>query len=144
MELICRFIFNVLVKQGKGQSCNPSTDLNPSYTSVSGLINYWAFCDSYNDVIGTAHGYGQVNAALTSDRFGLASSALDLSNGYIKIPSGIYFNGDYTVTAWVYMRSFPSYSPLIDFGNGAPSDNVWLGLSEDTTGKLSQELFVGP
>ena len=86
--LILNIMILFLVKQGKGQACNTTTDLNPSYTSVSGLINYWAFCGSYNDVVGTAHGNpaGGTDAALTLDRFGKASSALSLTSGYIQIP----------------------------------------------------------
>ena len=84
-------------------ACNQSTDSNPSYTNVDGLINYWTFCGSYNDSVGTAHGFGGLNANLTS-RSGIESSALRLTSGYIQVPADVYFKGDYTVTAWYQIR----------------------------------------
>jgi len=42
----------------------------------------------------------------------------------LQVPAGVYFSGDFTVTAWIYLKSFQPNSRLFDFGNGAPSDNV--------------------
>jgi hypothetical protein len=107
------------------------------------LINYWTFCANFNDSVGQAHGFGGLKASLTSDRFGVASSALDLSNGFIKIPPGIYFSSnEYTVTAWVYIRAFNFNSRLIEFGNGPFSDNVLMALTQGASGRLYQEFYV--
>ena len=65
---------------------------------------------------------------LTNDRFGNPNSALELSNGYLQVPPGVYFNGKFTFTAWVYPKSFALYARLFDFGNGSPSDNVFFAL----------------
>ena len=110
---------------------------------MDGLINYWSFCASYNDSIGEANGYEGQNAALTSDRFGVALSALDLSNGYIQIPPGIYFNGDYTVTSWIYIRSFTNWARIIDFGNEGQINNVVMAFAHDSSGQLGQYFTVG-
>ena len=105
------------------------------------MTRYWTFCGNYDDTVGTANGYGGSNAYLTSDRFGVALSALDLSTGYIQIPSGVYFNGDYTVTAWVYIRSFNAWSRIIEVGNGLGSDNVLFALSKSTSGRFQNEII---
>ena len=80
-------------------SCNP----NSNYLNVSGLVNYWTFCSSLNDVIGQATLFGANNATLVSDRFGQPSSALNLQFGFVQAPTGVYFTGDCTVTAWVFI-----------------------------------------
>ena len=49
---------------------------------------------------------------------------MSLTNGYLQVPPGIYFNGLLTFTAWVYPRAFVKNARLFDFANGAPSDNV--------------------
>lgn len=49
--------------------------------------------------------------------------------------SGVYFNGgDFTITAWVNPSNWDNWGRIIDFGNGAGTDNVLLALSETTTG----------
>ena len=66
------------------------------------MIHHWSFNgDLKRDEIGIAHLYDEVNVTLIQDRFGKSNSALKLNNGYLKIPSGIYFSGDFTITAWV-------------------------------------------
>ena len=97
------------------------------FKKTNGLINYWSFNGNVNDSIGNAHLYGGVNAALTSDRFGQSNTAISLSNGYYKVPPGVYFSGkQLTIMAWVRIRHFRSYSRLIDFGNGPSNENIVL------------------
>jgi hypothetical protein len=98
---------------------------------TKGLINYWAFNGNVNDVVGNSNLYGGFNAGLTSDRFGIPDSALNLTNGYLQVPPGVYFNGtELSIMSWVKPRSFRKFSRLIDFGNGADQDNVFLSLCE--------------
>ena len=94
------FDFRNQMYQSTSQSCSSSL-INPNYRSVNGLVNYWTFCANFDDSIGQAKLFGASNAALVSDRFGVADSALNLANGFIQVPTGVYFNGNYTVTAWV-------------------------------------------
>ena len=108
---------------------------NANYINMSGLINYWSFCSILEDSVGQSHLFGANHSARTFDRFGSPSSALDLFNGFVQVPPGVYFYGDYTVTVWLYIRAFNSWSRLLDFGNGAPNDNVIFKLAFDTTGK---------
>ena len=88
--------------------------------------------------------YNGLNAAFASDRFNVANGAMSLSTGYLQAPNGVYFDGgDYTVIAWVYPRQFTTNPRLIDFGNGAPSDNIAFCFSDDTKGNPFQAIFNG-
>lgn len=80
------------------------------------------------DVIGTDDLYDAVNASLTEDRFNKPKSALCLNDGYIKVPSGVYFSGDFTITSWVKVNSARHFARILEFGNGAYSDNVELSF----------------
>ena len=60
---------------------------------------------------------------------------LDGVDDHVRVPAGIWFSNEFTIETWVYARSYNSYSRVIDFGNGAPSDNVILVLSEASTGR---------
>jgi len=65
---------------------------------------------------------------------GLALS-LNGSNQCISFPSETYFDGDFTIEAWVYARSFNSDSRVLDFARNNGSHNVALVLSSGTTGQ---------
>jgi hypothetical protein len=54
---------------------------------------------------------------------------------YIQIAEGVWFNGDFTIEAWVFAFSFPGGCRIIDFGNGPSQDNVGIALSDSDTGK---------
>ncbi len=101
-----------------------------------GLINYWTFNRNVHDVVGNANLYDGVNAAWTLDRFGKPNSALSLSKGYYRVPSGVYFSGtELTIMGWVKVKSIQCYSRLIDFGNGQSNENIVLALSHEYSGK---------
>ena len=103
---------------------------------TKGLINYWSFNENVNDAIGRAHLFGGVNVSLTYDRFGIPNSALRLTNGYYRVPPGIYFTGtQLTIMGWVNVRSINTHSRLIDFGFADTTEVVFLSLSNGDTGK---------
>src|SRR5215467_1781095 len=60
--------------------------------------------------------------------------SLDGSTGYLSAPSGVWFNGNLTVEGWVFLRSYNSWSRLIDFANGPNTNNVLLALSQGNSG----------
>ncbi|MBL7975867.1 MAG: choice-of-anchor D domain-containing protein, partial [Candidatus Kapabacteria bacterium] len=65
-------------------------------------------------------------------------NALDFDGSapeYASLPSGVYFNGSFTIEAWVYPKQMSNWSRIIDFGNGAGSNNVLLGYTYGTTGQ---------
>lgn len=78
------------------------------------------------DVVGGANMYGGISYEYTYDRFCNAYSAIYFNVGYLQVPSGVYFSGDFTITAWMYLLS-NSASRMIDFGN-LLSDNILLGI----------------
>ncbi|MBL7805281.1 MAG: thrombospondin type 3 repeat-containing protein [Saprospiraceae bacterium] len=66
--------------------------------------------------------------------------SLDGIDDYVSNPPGVYFYGDFTIEAWVYPRTHGYYARILDFGNGASSANVWLGL-EGTSGFVTLEVW---
>lgn len=70
--------------------------------------------------------------------------ALDGTDDHVVLPAGAWFQAHgFSTEAWVYPRAFNSYSRIFDFGNGGPSDNVLMALSETTTGKPTFHIFRG-
>ena len=59
--------------------------------------------------------------------------------GYRKFPPGVYFNGDFTVTFWIYLRSFyEGYGTgILDFANGKLNDNIFIAMQVYTFGICS-------
>lgn len=56
------------------------------------------------------------------------------TGSYLTGQPAVYFYGDYTVTAWINVASFPNWAVLADFANGAGVDNVVLGISNLQSG----------
>jgi hypothetical protein len=113
--------------------------LNGTFTA-SLLINYWSMKD-LNDLIGEASLYGGSSYSFVPDRFGSDNSAIYFNQGYLQVPAGVYFSGDFTVTAWIYLKSYQYYSRIIDFGNEPNNDNIILAMIGTTSqiyGRVSQ------
>ena len=54
----------------------------------------------------------------------------DGANDYVTVSSGVYFNGNLTIEAWVNVNNnFGSYSRIIDYANGGLNDNVYLSIN---------------
>jgi hypothetical protein len=81
-----------------------------------------------SDVVGGANLFGGVNYSFVPDRFCSPNSAIYFNKGYLEVPSDVYFSGDFTMTAWIYLKSYQSNSRIFDFGNGQDSDNVLLTM----------------
>lgn len=67
----------------------------------------------------------------------------DGADDFISLPNGVYFSNNFTVEAWVYEYSYADWSRLLDFGNGAGSDNVVIPLSTGSSGQVSLHVFQG-
>jgi len=110
------------------------------------LINYWPM-NNLSDIVGGANLYGGANYSFTTDRFCSPNSAIYFNSSsyllsgsyyrnttaYLQVPSGVYFSGDFTVTAWIYLISYQYYETIFDFtiNNGSVTDNVNLKLQHD-------------
>jgi hypothetical protein len=82
--------------------------------------------DSLNDVVGGANLFGGSYNSYAPDRFNTPNSAIYFNQGYLQAPEGVYFSGDFTVTAWIHLKSYRYFSSIIEFSNGIYSDNVDL------------------
>ena len=111
---------------------SPNTNENYSYNNY--LTHYWPICNSdMTDHIGSAHMTQGFNTSFVEDRFGNENSALALNGGWTQVQPGVYFNTPgFTISVWVLPQMVGTWSRVIDFGNGAPSDNVVLTLDSGT------------
>jgi len=71
------------------------------------------------------------NGAIISSNNGLSFEGTD---DYVSLPSGVYFNGNFTIECWVYPRSFGNWARILDFGNGAGNHNILLAYTYGTSG----------
>ena len=95
-----------------------------------------------SDVVGSATLYGGGNLTYTYDRFCNPNQATYFNQGYLQVPPGIYFSSDYTIIAWINWQALTSLETILDFGNGAASDNIILSLT--STGNNPQfKVFEG-
>jgi hypothetical protein len=82
------------------------------------------------DQIGKSHMTQGSSTFFTTDRFGNANSALALNGGWTQVPAGVYFNTlGFTISVWVYPQQIGYWSRVLDFGNGAASNNVIFSIS---------------
>jgi hypothetical protein len=99
----------------------------------------------YGEVTSTASNYVNKNGAVgvtAVNKYGRAFTntginnalALDGSDDYVALPPAVYFSGNFTIECWVYPRSFSNWARIIDFGNGAGSNNVLLAYTYGTSG----------
>jgi hypothetical protein len=88
-----------------------------------------------NGAIGIS-GVNKNGSIITAAVSGGSSNALDFdgSDDYVSMPPAVYFNGNFTIECWVYPKSFGTWARIIDFGNGAGSNNVLLSYTYGTTG----------
>jgi hypothetical protein len=96
------------------------------------LLNSWSFDGDFSDSVGGANVIGGSNYGLTYDRFGYPNSALNLTNGYVQLPPGIYFSGPYTVTVWVFAFQISQSNNcprIFEFSNGGGLDAIFFCLS---------------
>ncbi len=85
------------------------------------------------DLISGSNLFGGSSYSFTFDRFNSSNSAIYFNQGYLQVPSSVYFSGDFTVTAWIYLKSYKNNSRFFDFGNGAGSDNVLLSMNRSSS-----------
>ena len=102
----------------------------------SGLVNYWPFDNCLVDVIGDKNLVIGQNASFSEDRNQTVSAALDLMYGYLQAPSGIYFYGDFTINAWIMLRSVPNNSRFLIFKDKSKSNGLSLYFANFTAPQI--------
>jgi hypothetical protein len=80
------------------------------------LMHHWPFNNNYDDIIGGANLIGTSSASFTTDRLNKISKAVYLNNGFLQAPNGVYFKGDFTISAWVKPLSIVHDHRVLDFG----------------------------
>lgn len=106
----------------------------------NGLINYWPINGDTRDYIGNSNMTPMANFSYTTDRFNNPRSAFYLNNGYCTVPAGVYFVGNFTITAWVKLIESTDWARLIDFGNGG-QDNVVFAISSDEPAEPAIQVY---
>ncbi len=109
----------------------------PKEDVVDGLVAHYPFNDNADDESSNGHD-GQVHGAtLTSDRFGKENSAYKFEGeNYIELTgtkSLKLHNQSFTVSAWVYVESFPQE---------AEEDLAILGTESDQLGIKNEDLHL--
>ena len=79
---------------------------------------------------GSSSVISSTNVSFTADRFNRTNSAVFFNYGHYQLSSDIYFNGDFSISAWVRFDNILPWQRVIDFGNGAPSDNVIFTITD--------------
>ncbi len=137
----------------------PVTPAHPRYSS---LVGHWSFDEGSGITAGDSsplNGDGllvgppmwsigarpMLNNATPMTAVSGANQAVNLDgvNDYVDVPPGTWFQGDSTIEAWVFARSYNNWSRIIDFGNGAGADNVLLTVSQGTSGRVQFEIYKG-
>ncbi|RNA42941.1 secreted containing Dystroglycan-type cadherin-like domain [Brachionus plicatilis] len=97
-----------------------------------GLTNYWPIENSQAmDVVGAKDLYEPINCLFSNDRFGTNASALSFNSGFMNAPNGYYLGGnEFTVLAWVKLKSYSKWQRLFDFSNGHTVNNILVTLSD--------------
>jgi hypothetical protein len=99
-------------------------------SSPTGLVGYWKFDEGTGDIAYDVSGYENHGALMNeptwADGLPLLSKALDFDgeNDYVEIPDDLSLDisGPFTISAWIYPRSFPDWSAW-DFASFV---NKWM------------------
>ena len=111
--------------------------MNQSFFSTfeAPLINYWPM-SNLSDMVGGADMYGGANYTFTYDRFCSLNAAIYLNRGYLQVPPGIYFCGDFTTIFWIQNKiEIASDVRVLDFTNllsGGRDDDITHFIQANT------------
>ena len=150
-SLLCQQFYQVLVTDAGTPGCGTGTSNTvnqavyptvaaPTPTTTALVVS------STNNVCNSG------NTTLTSTKLTPSVKALDLataSSQYASLteaglPAVKFFTGtSFTVESWVYLKSYASWSRLMDFGNGSANENVLIALSNLASGVPWFEVYRG-
>ena len=84
-----------------------------------GLTNYWPIDENGDDIIGNSDMNLSPSYSFVNDKFAISQSALQFSGGLGKIQQGVYLNGDFSFSLWVYLQSCSNYDRILQFDSNA-------------------------
>ncbi len=91
-----------------------------------------------SDVVGEANFYNEVNSTFVKDRFCNSNSSVYLNQGYLQVPTGDHFSSNFTLTVWIFFKSYQSNSEIINFSNEPKTDTLIFSMLNKT-----HKLFAG-
>jgi hypothetical protein len=102
---------------------SPTTTVSTTTTTygfdpTNGLQNYWPINSDVADKVSNANMCDGVNFSFTLDRFNRSNQAIDLNNGFYRLPTGSYICGDFTFALWAFFRDQTTKgNRILDIGN---------------------------
>ena len=120
------------------------------------MLSRWSFEEEANGSVirdrGIARNHGKLigDATLSPGKFGKALD-LDGNGDYLNIPRfrGFHYEGNFTISAWVYLRNLGFSSSVEDAsvfgtdGSGADTVLLWYNVNGSGTGNRTFTLNVG-
>lgn len=105
------------------------------------MINEWNLNDSFLDTVQCADLTPVYNPWFVLEDDGNYSIQLNsTTHSHLRAQPGVYFSGDFSISAWIYVTDILTTWRVLDFGNGASNQNVILSYSDST--KLITRLLV--
>lgn len=108
------------------------------------MTHYWPIENDLADHKGTNNlSPGVVGGVtLAPDRLGNINSSVLINNAFLSMPTDVYFNGSFTVMAWVKPFSTIGQGRLLDCGFGQ-TDNVIVLISSGNSNLPAAQIFRG-
>jgi len=93
------------------------------------------------DCVGSNHMVQGASYSLGSDRNGWSMDSISLQGGYTLFPNNVYFNGPFTIAAWVYPLSLGTWARVVDIGNGIANDNIVFAITAGTSNQMALHIY---
>ena len=97
--------------------------------------------DNLTDSAGGANLFGGGNYSFVENRYCVANKAIYFNHGYLQIPSGIYFSGDFTITAWIYLKSYVDWQNIFYFGNESTNNDSIIFQMYSNTSRIGLTVY---
>ena len=137
--------FNVGLTTNSTESTSTSNKSTFTLKTDQYLTHHWPISNgARTDSVGNAHMQQGSLTTFVSDRFGCPNSALNLNQGYTLVPPGIYFDTpQFTISVWIYPQLMGWWSRVIDFGDGAPLNSIFLSQDSNSNQKPALWIYDG-
>jgi len=132
------------------------------HAQYSNVVAHWEMDEGMGTIAGDVSGHGHdgnltngpvwragarpIISVETSQQVVSGSNGavnLDGVDDYVDVPDGVWFNGNFTIEFDAFVRRYTSYASFLDFGNGAPADNVLVALDQNNPGNLKLWTYLG-
>ena len=124
------------------QQCGKNV-FDSKFKKSTGLVHYFPFYYNTHDVISEFDLKEGSNVSLTFGRPNKLSSYLNIRSGYYKFRPTQAMNNDFSVLLWAKVNSKQDWQRVIDFGNGALSNNIVCSLAVGPTLTPAFQYYIG-